>query len=248
MTASVAILTAAVVLVGALWLVAQARAAAKEFSSQAERRWWVVKSLLIFAAIVFVSLAAGASGKLSEFDRLPPPMAGFFLLILATAFGIAFSKFGSVLIKHTPMSLLIGFQGFRVLAEAVIYAGVREGIAPVQMSFEGCNFDIVTGVTAPIVMALLWQRDRRALAYAWNLFGVAALVVIAFIAFTSMPLPIRIFDALNLWVTRAPHVMLPGVLVLFAILGHILAFRKLATEGRTGEPESRGNHQPQTNG
>lgn len=230
MTASVVILIVGVVLVGSMWTLGQARAAAKEFSAPGERRAWIVKSILIFAAVVGVSLAAGASGKLSKFDRLPPPMAGFFVLIIGAAFGIAFSRFGTLLVKHTPMSWLIGFQGFRILAEAVIYAGLREGIAPVQMSFEGYNFDIVTGVSAPIVMALLRKRDNRALAYAWNLFGVAALTAIAFIAFTSMPLPIRIFDELNLWVTRAPHVMLPGVLVLAAITGHILAFRKLAAE------------------
>lgn len=229
MTASVVILVVAVVLVGVLWTLGQARAAAKQFGAPAERRAWVFKSILIFVAIVGLSLAAGASGKLSDFDRLPPPMAGFFVLIVGAAFGIAFSKYGTLLVKHTPMSLLIGFQGFRILAEAVIYSGLREGIAPVQMSFEGYNFDIVTGVSALVVMALMWKRDNRALAYAWNIFGATALTVIAFIAFTSMPLPIRIFDDLNLWVTRAPHVMLPGVLVLAAITGHILAFRKLAT-------------------
>jgi hypothetical protein len=36
----------------------------------------------------------------------------------------------------------------------------------------------------------------------------------------------------NVWVTRPPFVWLPAVLVLAALLGHLVLFRRLANEPR----------------
>ena len=73
-----------------------------------------------------------------------------------------------------------------------MHALVARGIMPIQMSYSGRNFDIVTGATA-IVVATLAKKGLggRRLA-AWNVLGLALLVNVISVAIASMPL-LRLF-------------------------------------------------------
>ena len=109
-----------------------------------------------------------------------------------------------------------------------------EGVMPVQMSYEGRNFDVVTGVTAGVLgLWLAFARAPRWIVAAWNLLGVALLVNIVVIAVVSTP-RFRWFgdDRLNTFVTYPPFVWLPAVLVMAALIGHILVGRRLSLERR----------------
>ena len=107
---------------------------------------------------------------------------------------------------------------------------------PVQMSYSGRNFDIVTGLTA-IIVALIVTRQgaswSRPLVFAWNTLGVALLANILVVAVLSAPTPIRRFtnEPANVWITQFPWVWLPAVMVLAAIAGHVLVYRRLALDG-----------------
>jgi hypothetical protein len=114
---------------------------------------------------------------------------------------------------------------------------------PVQMSYSGRNLDIVSGASALIVGGLLaLGRLPRWAVRAWNWLGALLLANILVIALLSAPLPIRVFhnEPANVWVTQAPFVWLPAVMVLAAVLGHLLVFRRLRAEahdaGRAGAP------------
>jgi hypothetical protein len=89
---------------------------------------------------------------------------------------------------------LTGFQVFRVPVEWVLFALHRDGVAPVQMSFEGWNFDVLTGLSAPFVawLAARGVVGRRGL-LAWNCAGLALLANIVGIAVLSTPTPLRAF-------------------------------------------------------
>ena len=47
-----------------------------------------------------------------------------------------------------PIAALVGVQAFRLPLELVLARWKNQGVIPVQMTFEGHNFDIVTGVLA----------------------------------------------------------------------------------------------------
>lgn len=106
---------------------------------------------------------------------------------------------------------------------------------PVELSFSGYNFDIVTGTGALVIFVLL--RSGRSVApavlWAWNIWGSFCLVAIAFIAVTSSPL-VRLFgddpSHLNTWVLYFPYVWLPVVLVTIAISSHVVIWRKLLSQ------------------
>jgi hypothetical protein len=105
------------------------------------------------------------------------------------------------------------------------------------MTYAGRNFDIVTGVTAAILgMALVRIRVPRAIVLLWNVMGLLLLANVLTIAVLSMPM-LRRFgpDQMNVWVAMPPFVWLPTVLVVAALSGHIIIFRRLLTETGVGK-------------
>jgi hypothetical protein len=60
------------------------------------------------------------------------------------------------------------------------------------------------------------------------------------ISVLSVPGPLRAFRTTpaNTWITRPPYVWVPAVMVAFAILGHIVLFRRLRSDadGRVAAP------------
>jgi len=103
-----------------------------------------------------------------------------------------------------------------------------EGVMPVQMSYSGQNYDIVTGITAGALAAWLIRRQApRWMVAAWNALGFILLVNIVTIAIVSTP----VFgwfgnQRLNIFVTYPPFVWLPSVLVTAALTGHVLVWRR----------------------
>lgn len=236
------ILVVAVTLIGALLLWGTSVAASREYpGDKARADKLVYAALAVFTLAVVVPSAFAYSGVLGRFDLRPPPMMIFFFVgVVGGSFAIAFSPLGALLAAKLSFAALVGFQAFRILAELTIFAAVKEGIAPVQMSFEGYNFDILTALTAIALGLYLRKHERSRWVLPWNIMGIVFLVIIAFIALTSFPLPIRIFmnEPSNEWVSTFPYVLLPGVLVVAALTGHLLVFRKLRQSVIAPPPKS----------
>ena len=104
-------------------------------------------------------------------------------------------------------------------------------VLPEQMSFEGRNFDVIAGATAPIFAWICFGNGKykRGLAIAWNILGLMLLLNILVIAVLSMPLPIRYFmnEPSNTIVATFPIVFLPAVLVPVAYSMHIFSLKQL---------------------
>ena len=97
------------------------------------------------------------------------------------------------------------------------------------MTFEGRNFDILSGLSA-IVVAVLITRNKisSSLVIAWNFAGLALLVNIVTIAILSMPTPLRVFmnEPPNTIVSKFPVIWLPALLVPLAYGLHFLSIRQ----------------------
>jgi len=128
--------------------------------------------------------------------------------------------------------VLVGAQSFRLPLELLLHQASREGVMPVQMSFAGWNFDIVTGGTAIVIATLAAVGHApRALIVAWNAMGIVLLATILGIAIASTPAIHAFGDEprkLNTFVAQFPFVWLPSVCVVAAWIGHAVLLRKLA--------------------
>jgi hypothetical protein len=191
-------------------------------------------SIALAAAIVWMSATwiAASSGILRQWETTPPPFALLVLAIVTLGCLIAFSRYGRLLATGLPLWTLVAVQGFRLPLELSMHLMYERGIMPVQMSYSGRNFDILTGASALIVAALaLAGRAPRWLVATWNVVGLALLVNVMAIAILSTP-RVHYFgaDRLNEWVTYPPFVWLPAVMVLAAFAGHLVIFRALGAE------------------
>jgi hypothetical protein len=176
------------------------------------------------------SWVAAASGVLRQWQATPPPFMILVVGIVALAMTIAFTSYGRRLAIGLPLWTLVLVQGFRLPLELAMHEMYERGVMPVQMSYEGLNYDIVTGTTA-IIVAVLTRAGRggRALVAAWNVLGLALLLNIVTVAILSTPrFAYYGSDRLNQWVADPPYVWLPAVLVLAALAGHLVVFRALA--------------------
>ncbi len=189
----------------------------------------------VIAAWMAYSGILAARGALLDPAATPPPMVLILIPGLLMAFTAALSPFGARLAKHSSYAALIGFHAYRLPLEGVLWWFHRQGRLPVQMTFEGRNFDILTGIAA-IVAATLAKRGiaGRRTALAFNLAGLALLLNIMAVAIMSIPGPLRRFhnEPANTLVLHFPYVWLPAILVMAALFGHLVLFRKIRSGDR----------------
>jgi hypothetical protein len=188
----------------------------------------------LVAVVLLVSLVAPGAlaglGMLDRYDPLPAPGLIVVLVVSITTVVLAFSSAGGRVASGIPLAVLVGFQVFRVPLEVLLHRLHLEGVIPVEMTYAGRNFDVVSGLTAAVVAVLISTgRGSRMLVLAWNVLGLALLANIVTVAVLATPTPFQVFDdgPPNRLPSMLPYIWLPTVLVQAALLGHLLVFRAL---------------------
>lgn len=189
----------------------------------------ITSSLLVLWVVVVAALAQ--SGVLQQLDAMPPRPLLIVFLPIAFAVVLTFTKCFTTLLKATPLHWLVLFQSFRIVVEILLWQAYELNLIPVQMTFEGRNFDVVTGLLAPVVGFVMWRKPRllRVVGICFNLVGLALLINIMAVSILSMPTPMRYFTEgiPNTLVVTFPFVYLPAVLVVLAFSFHVFSLRQL---------------------
>lgn len=119
----------------------------------------------------------------------------------------------------------------RVPVELVLYFVFLEGLVPESMTFEGYNFDILSGLTAPILYYLVFVKKKVGSMglLLWNIICLGLLLNILTIAVLSAQTPIQkmAFDQPNIGVTYFPLVWLPTVIVPIVFLSHLASIGQI---------------------
>jgi hypothetical protein len=170
-----------------------------------------------------------SSGVLSDFSTFPPKLIIVLIIPLITVIWLVRTKEVKEILIHTPPESIIWIQSFRIVVEILLWRLYVDNLAPIQMTFEGRNFDILSGLTALVVAYLVANNKISSpLVIAWNLACIAILVNIVAIAILSMPTPFRVFmnEPANTIVAKFPIVWLPALLVPLAYGLHFLSLRQ----------------------
>ena len=146
---------------------------------------------------------------------------------------LARSAAGARIAVALPLSIILGAQSFRIFVELFLHQLWLDGLVPRMLTYEGANFDILIGLSAPFI-AWLSTRGRlgQRLALGWNVVGLLALANIATRALLTAPGPLNLINAEvpNLAVGTFPFTYIPGFLAPLALVLHVLAIRALRSK------------------
>lgn len=190
----------------------------------------------LIAWLMLLAVAALA-GFFMNFEALPPRPA--FVLIGTTVviiFLLTNKTFHQIAI-HVPAQSVANYQAFRVPLEIVLWLLFLNDIIPVQMTYEGYNFDVVPALLGPVIGYLVFKKKSlpRWVGLVWNVLGILTVLTIVTIATLSIPSPIRQFmnEPSNTIIAYFPYIWLPGFLVPMALLMHFVNIKQILHLNKT---------------
>jgi hypothetical protein len=186
-------------------------------------------AVLLVAWLLLLGILS-VRGFFADFSRLPPRLIFALLLPLPVVLLFTRSKAGKQFLQYVQPQWFIYLQSFRILVEIMLWLLVRNGALPVQMSFEGLNFDVLTGLFAfPVGYYCFVKKSwPPVLALLYNIAGLVLLINVVAISSLSLPTPLRAFHNQpdSSLLTRFPLIYLPGLLVPLAYTLHIFSLRQ----------------------
>lgn len=162
-------------------------------------------------------------------NTVPPRFLFLIIPPLLTITLLFITKRGRAFIDSLSPSMLTLLHIVRIPVEVVLYwLFIHKGV-PQVMTFEGANFDILSGISAPVVFYLGYVKKQLndTSLLVWNLVCLILVFTIVVIAILSSPLPIQQFgfDQPNIGVQYFPFNWLPSVVVPLVILAHLSSIR-----------------------
>lgn len=188
--------------------------------------------IIIFLCTVIQSLIA-YSGFYLNVDAMPPRfLIAMLPAICLIIYGLQDHQKEWILARRNSVLSTI-LHTIRIPVEIVLLYLFIDGMIPELMTFEGRNFDIIAGITAPIIACLMMRgKISKKVQLVWNMAGLFLILFILINATLSAELPIQMFglDQPNRAVFYFPFVLLPSIVVPIVIYSHITEIIKLKRE------------------
>jgi hypothetical protein len=153
------------------------------------------------------------------------------IIILITVLTKGGRKF---IYQLNPASLTV-MNTVRVPVEFTLLWLCAFGLVPKVMTFEGRNFDIISGLTAPVIAYLIVRgKASKGLLLAWNFICLALVLNVVIHGVLSAPSQFQQlhFEVDNLGVLMFPFTLLPGVIVPLVLFSHLAGIIKLFEKPR----------------
>ena len=180
---------------------------------------------------IFFQAVLAIGGFYQKIDVLPPLLMIFGPLPALILILVYFLFFRKSFVEKLPLRYLTLLHVIRIPVEIVIYWLFLGGQIPQIMTFEGRNFDILSGILAPIVYYAAFRGNltKRWLLIAFNLVGLVLLANVVSIAIMALPTPLQqiAFDQPNRAVLFFPYNWLPSIVVPIVLFAHLASLWKL---------------------
>lgn len=183
---------------------------------------WLVVQAVLALNHVFSSDTTYFPPKIALMGVLPA------ILIIVIVF---LTKTGKNFIDELPILNLTYLHMVRVPVEITLYLLFIYGAVPELMTFEGRNFDILAGISSPLVAYYGITKGKMAKGslLAWNVVCLFLLINIVVNALLSAPSPLQKFgfDQPNVGVLYFPFSLLPAFIVPIVFFSHLVSIRQL---------------------
>ncbi|MEO7264954.1 MAG: hypothetical protein ABIW38_08580 [Ferruginibacter sp.] len=159
-----------------------------------------------------------------RFILLAGPAVLFIIFLFAT-------KTGRIFIDSLSLQFLTLLHVVRIPVELVLFALYLHNAVPRLMTFEGRNFDMLSGISALFIyyFGFVKKQAGRNVLLVWNIICLGLLLNVVINAVLSVPTSFQqfAFDQPNIAVLYFPFTWLPAVVVPLVLFSHLAAIRKL---------------------
>ncbi len=193
-------------------------------------RWSRAAVIATVAWTIILGIVA-ITGFFTVTSGVPPRFAPVIAVPLLTIAALFATPKGRAVIAGLDQGLLVLLNAIRIPVELVLYGLFIHGAVPELMTFTGRNWDILSGLTAPLVWWFGYRKRvlPRAVLIGWNLMCLALLFNIVINAIIAAPFDFQqqAFDQPNIAIFYFPYVLLPGVVVPIVLFSHLVLLRSL---------------------
>ncbi len=191
-------------------------------------------TLIILLSWLLIQAFIGLSGFYTVTDTIPPRFLLLVLPPLLTIAALFFTTSGRKYIDTLNAKTLTILHIIRIPVEVVLLWLFINKSVPQLMTFEGRNFDILSGLTAPLILyfGYIKKNPDSKIILIWNVIGLGLLINIVVNAILSAPFPFQKFgfEQPNIAVFYFPFIWLPGCIVPIVLLSHLATIRQLLSE------------------
>lgn len=166
-----------------------------------------------------------------EVQAVPPRFLVAVLPPFVFIAGVFVSRKGQQFMDGLSLRHLTWVHTIRIGVELLLFQLFLVGQIPQVMTFEGRNWDILAGLTAPfmVFMALYQKKWSPKVLLWWNIVALILLINIVTTAVLSAPFSFQqfSFEQPNVGVLKPTFVWLPGFIVPVVLFSHLASIRRL---------------------
>jgi len=180
--------------------------------------WVAIQSLLGLSGFYYLSKDAPPKLPL----LVGPPTVLIIILFL--------TKKGRAFIDSLSTANLMLVHITRILVELVLYLLFVYKYVPKIMTFEGFNFDVFSGLTAPFVYYFGFVRKKlnRVVLIGWNLICLVLVINAPVLGVLSLPnFGLIGAEQPDIALGLFPFILLPAVIVPIVLFSHLASIRNL---------------------
>lgn len=187
--------------------------------------------IVVVTLWVLLQSVLGVSGFYSDVHSMTKrfPLL-FFPALIFIVFSFITVK-GKIFIDVLNISTLTILHIIRIPVEATLFWLFINKSIPVAMTFEGRNFDILAGLSAPLVYYFVFVKKitGKWMLLAFNIACIISIVNVVSSAILSLPARFRQFgfEQPNIALGHFPFLLLPALLVPLALFSNLAAVRQL---------------------
>ena len=171
-------------------------------------------------------------GIFQNTTSIPPRLALIMIPALVIIVLLLATKQGRSFTDELDLKKITLLHVVRIPVEITLFLLASRKVIPELMTFTGRNFDILSGITAPIIYFICFKNSHvthRKLLLAWNFICLGLLLNVIINAVLSLPYPFQqfAFDHPNMAVLYFPFTWLPSFIVAMVLYCHLAAIRQL---------------------
>jgi hypothetical protein len=187
-------------------------------------------SILIITLWLVLQAIMGIAGFYENSQTTPPRLIFMLLPTIILMLFLFNSKRGKAFIDSLNLKYLTLLHSVRILVEIVLLQLFLSKAIPEDMTFEGRNFDILSGISALLIFYFGYVKKsigHRIILF-WNIICLMLVINVVMYGILSAPYILQQlnFDQPNIAVLHFPFVWLAGFVVPVVVFAHLVAIRR----------------------